>query len=156
MVLSLTAASVALGAACSSSGGSGSSAPVPPATGDPISAHSTGLGVILVEQRGRTVYVFANDSANVSRCTGACAADWPPVRAPAPLPASVPGVGGSLGMTTRSDGTHQLTVAGHPLYTFSGDSDPGQTNGQGINLNGGLWSVVLPSGAADTGAKSGP
>jgi predicted lipoprotein with Yx(FWY)xxD motif len=58
-------------------------------------------------------------------------------------------VSGTLGTTTRSDGSHQLSVAGHPVYTFSGDSAPGQTNGQGINLNGGLWTVVSPSGAPD-------
>jgi predicted lipoprotein with Yx(FWY)xxD motif len=149
VVLSLATAGAALGAACSSSGGSGTStsAPVPPATGDAVSAQSTSLGTILVDGRGRTVYVFANDKANASTCTGACAADWPAVPAPATLPTSLPGVTGALGMTTRSDGGHQLTVAGHPVYTFSGDSAPGQTNGQGINLNGGLWTVVSPSGA---------
>jgi predicted lipoprotein with Yx(FWY)xxD motif len=149
LVLALATASAALGAACSSSGGSGASRPVPPATGDAVSAQSTSLGTILVDGRGRTVYEFANDKTNTSTCTGACAADWPAVRAPATLPASLPGVTGALGMTTRTDGGHQLTVAGHPVYTFSGDSAPGQTNGQGINLNGGVWTVVSPSGAPD-------
>jgi predicted lipoprotein with Yx(FWY)xxD motif len=149
IVLSLATAGAALGTACSSSGGSGASGPVPPATGDAVSAQSTSLGTILVDGRGRTVYEFANDKTNASTCTGACAADWPAVRAPATLPASLPGVTGALGMTTRTDGDHQLTVAGHPVYTFSGDSAPGQTNGQGINLNGGLWTVVSPSGAPD-------
>jgi peptide/nickel transport system substrate-binding protein len=56
----------------------------------------------------------------------------------------------SWGTTTRSDGSHQLTVAGHPVYTFAGDTSPGQTKGQGITLNGGLWTVVSPSGSPDT------
>lgn len=150
VLLSLATAGIALTGACSSSGGTGSSGAAPLATGDPVAAKSNSLGMSLVDGRGRTVYVFANDSANVSRCDGACAADWPPVPAPSPLPASLPGIKGALGTTARSDGSHQLTVAGHPVYTFSGDSAAGQTNGQGITLNGGLWTVVLPSGAPDT------
>ena len=155
----LAAAVVALSSACSSSGGSTGSGPTPSATGKAISAQSTSLGTILVDGRGRTVYVFANDKTNASTCDGACAADWPPVPAPAPLPASPPGVMGALGTTDRSDGPRQLTVAGHPLYTFSGDSAAGQTKGQGITLNGGLWTVVTPAGGPDknagTAASSG-
>ena len=148
-ILAVAAAGLAL-AACSSSGGSpASSAPVPPSTGDAVSAQPTSLGTILVNGQGRTVYVFANDKTTASTCNGACAADWPPVTAPSPLPTSVPGVSGALGSTTRSDGSHQLTVAGHPVYTFSGDSAAGQTNGQGITLNGGLWTVVSPAGAPE-------
>jgi predicted lipoprotein with Yx(FWY)xxD motif len=148
-LLSLAAAGLALTAACSSSSETGGSGPVPPATGDAVSAQSTSLGTILVDGRGRTVYVFANDKTNTSTCTGACAADWPAVPAPATLPTSLPGVVGALGMTARSDGGDQLTVAGHPVYTFAGDSAPGQANGQGVNLNGGVWTVVSPSGAPD-------
>jgi predicted lipoprotein with Yx(FWY)xxD motif len=160
--LSLATAGAALGAACSSSGGSSASGTIPPATGNAVSAQSTSLGTILVDGKGRTVYVFANDKTNTSTCVGACAADWPAVPAPAPLPTSLPGVTGAISMTTRSDGGHQLTVAGHPVYTFSGDSAPGQTKGQGITLNGGLWTVVSPSGVPDAnptpagGATSAP
>jgi predicted lipoprotein with Yx(FWY)xxD motif len=149
VILSLATAGLVAAAACSSSSGTGGSGSAPMATGDAVSAQPTSLGTILVDGRGRTVYVFANDKTNASTCTGACAADWPAVPAPATLPTSLPGVTGALGMTTRSDGGHQLTVAGHPVYTFSGDSAPGKTNGQGVNLNGGLWTVVSPSGAPD-------
>ena len=149
VMLSLATAGLAVTAACSSSSGTGGSGPVPPATGDAVSAQPTSLGTILVDGRGRTVYVFANDKTNASTCTDACAAVWPAVPAPATPPTSLPGVTGALGMTTRSDGGHQLTVAGHPVYTFSRDSAPGQTNGQGVNLNGGVWTVVSPSGAPD-------
>lgn len=122
-------------------------AAAPPATGQAISAQATSLGVILVDGQGRTVYEFANDTNGTSACTGACATNWPPVAAPSPLPTSLPGVTGQLGVITREDGTSQLTVAGHPLYTFAGDTAPGQTNGQGKTLDGGLWTVASAAGA---------
>jgi predicted lipoprotein with Yx(FWY)xxD motif len=151
--MSVAAAALALAAAgcASSSDGSVAPAPVPAATGVLVSAQPTSLGAILVDGTGRTVYDFANDKNNVSTCTDvACTANWPFVPAPAALPASLPGVAGALGSTTRPDGTRQLTVAGHPVYTFAGDSAPGQTNGQGQILNGGLWTVVSPAGAPIT------
>jgi predicted lipoprotein with Yx(FWY)xxD motif len=136
---------------------SGGAAPgaVPSASGNLLSAQATSLGTILVGSSGRTVYEFANDSGGASTCTGACAANWPFVAAPATRPASLPGVTGRLGTTTRSDGARQITVAGHPIYTFVGDSAPGQTNGQGITLNGGLWTVASPAGAPVTNPKAG-
>ncbi len=156
-VLSLAAAAVALAAAgCSngsgSSGGSAGAAPAAPApsaSGEVVSAQATSLGTVLVDAQGRTVYDFANDKTSASTCTGPCAANWPPVPAPASVPASVPGVTGKLGSTTRAGGARQLTVAGHPVYTFAGDSAPGQTNGQGKVLDGGLWTVVSPAGAPE-------
>jgi predicted lipoprotein with Yx(FWY)xxD motif len=154
VLLTIAAAGVAPSSACSSSAGSTGSDPTPPVSGTAVSAQSTSLGPILVDGRGRTVYVFANDKSNVSTCDGVCAADWPPVPAPSPLSASPPGVQAALGTATRSDGTRQLTVAGHPLYTFSGDSAAGQTKGQGITLNGGLWTVVSPAGAPNKSAAS--
>jgi predicted lipoprotein with Yx(FWY)xxD motif len=154
VLLTIATSGAALSSACGSSDGSNGSGPTPSATGTAISAQPTSLGTILVDGRGRTVYVFANDKTNASTCDGACAADWPPVPSPSPLPASPPGVQGALGTTTRSDGSRQLSVAGHPLYTFSGDSAAGQTKGQGITLNGGLWTVVSPAGAPDKNAAS--
>lgn len=105
------------------------------------------LGRILVDRRGWTVYVFAKDAAGTSSCTGACASNWPPVVAPDPLPSSVPGVSGALGTASRDDGSTQLTVADRPVYLFSGDTGAGQTNGQGLTLDGGLWTAVSPDGA---------
>jgi predicted lipoprotein with Yx(FWY)xxD motif len=82
------------------------------------------------------------------------------VPAPTPLPASLPGVTGQLGTTARDGGEHQLTVAGHPVYTFAGDAAPGQTNGQNQNLNGGVWTVLSGAGApvtpTPTRAPTGP
>jgi predicted lipoprotein with Yx(FWY)xxD motif len=149
-------------AACSGSASNGTTTPASaaaspaaaPATGQAITAQATSLGVILVDGSGRTVYEFANDANGTSACIGACAANWPPVAAPSPLPTSLPGVTGQLGTITRQDGSSQLTVAGHPLYTFAGDSAPGQTNGQGKTLDGGLWTVASAAGAPVAGANS--
>ena len=149
-VMGLAVAAVALTAAgCTSSSVAAPAAPTPTASGATVSAQPTSLGTILVDARGRTVYDFANDKTSASTCTAACAANWPPVPAPASLPASLPGVTGKLGTTIRSGGARQLTVAGHPVYTFAGDSAAGQTNGQGVVLDGGLWTVVSPAGAPE-------
>jgi predicted lipoprotein with Yx(FWY)xxD motif len=151
----LAVAAFVLAAAGCGGGSSGpASAAVPSATGDLLSAQATSLGTILVSGNGRTVYEFANDKNGTSTCTGACAANWLFVPAPASLPASLPGVTARLGTTTRSDGARQLTVAAHPLYTFVGDSAAGQTNGQGITLNGGLWTAASPAGAPVTTPNS--
>jgi predicted lipoprotein with Yx(FWY)xxD motif len=152
-VVPLIVAAMTLTAACGNSqpsgsapSGSSTSAQQPPSSGAVLKTASTSIGTVLVDGNGRTVYEFANDRGSTSTCTGACASDWPPVAAPTSLPSSLPGVSGHLGTTTRDDGSRQLTVAGHPVYTFSGDTGPGQTNGQGIRLNGGLWTAVSPSG----------
>ena len=162
-------AAVALVTACSSSGGSStavSSTPAgaastpaaagsaPAAGGAPIMTASNALGTIVVDAQGRTVYDFAPDTPTTSNCNGACATAWPPVAAPASLPASVPGITGALTSITRSDGSKQLALNGHPLYTFVADKAPGQTNGEGKNALGGLWLVLTPAGA-EIPAKSG-
>jgi predicted lipoprotein with Yx(FWY)xxD motif len=149
-------AALALALAGCSGSSSASSGPVPSATGDLLSAQKTSLGTVLVNAKGRTVYEFANDKAGVSTCTGACSANWPLVAAPASIPSSLPGVTGAVGAT--ASGTRQLTVAKHPVYTFVGDTKPGQTNGQNVTLNGGLWTAVSPAGApvrTKGGASSG-
>jgi predicted lipoprotein with Yx(FWY)xxD motif len=98
---------------------------------------------VLADANGRTLYWFAPDTATRSACYGSCAAYWPPVKGPA---TAGPGVTGTLSMLTRSDGSVQAAYDGHPLYTYVGDSAPGQANGNGLNLNGGLWHEVTTSG----------
>lgn len=152
----------AISAAVAGCGGSGSTGPRPAvapaskATGALVSGQSASLGEILVNEQGRTIYQFANDKHGMSVCTGVCAQNWPVVTAPASLPSSLPGVTGKLGVTIRADGAHQLTVGGHPVYTFAGDSAPGQTNGQDKTLNGGLWTVLSPAGASIQGHAPAP
>jgi predicted lipoprotein with Yx(FWY)xxD motif len=160
LVPSLVVGTVAVMAACGNSGGAASapSSSAPSSSPSPSSSSSSGaagsllgtmdtsIRTVLVDSKNATVYEFANDQGSTSTCTGSCAAVWPPVVAPDTLPLSLPGVTGQLGTTTRDDGSKQLTVAGHPVYTFTGDSAPGQTKGNGIVLNGGLWTAVSPSG----------
>jgi predicted lipoprotein with Yx(FWY)xxD motif len=91
---------------------------------------------VLTNARGFTLYWFAPDSVSKSRCYGTCAVYWPPVTG---APTAGPGVSGRLGTIKRSDGSLQATYDGHPLYTYIGDSAPGQASGNRVNLNGGLW-----------------
>jgi predicted lipoprotein with Yx(FWY)xxD motif len=155
------AAAAALLAACSSTSNSSSgygggyrgghtSAARTAAGGALVSVRSTPLGSILADSAGKTIYLFAIDSPNHSACTGACLSYWPIVIAPTTIPTSVPGVTAKLGSFTRPDGKKQLTIGSLPVYTFSGDSGPGKTNGQGTNLSGGLWWVVSPAGTPIT------
>jgi predicted lipoprotein with Yx(FWY)xxD motif len=113
------------------------------------------LGTILVDGKGMTIYQFAPDKPGKSVCNGSCATYWPPVPAPATMPSSLPGVTGMLGTTKRDDGSTQLTVAGHPLYSYAGDQKPGQATGQNTNINGGLWTVVAADGSSETTSAGG-
>jgi predicted lipoprotein with Yx(FWY)xxD motif len=119
-------------------------------------ANNGNLGKILVDSKGDTVYLFQKDTGPKSTCTGQCATAWPPVRATG-KPTVAGGLSaGQVGTTPRSDGQPQVTYAGHPLYRFSGDSKPGDANGQGTNAFGALWYVLSSSGAAvTTGGGSG-
>lgn len=136
----------ATGSAGSEASTPAASAAAVPDTGQALAAQSTSLGTILVDGSGRTVYEFANDTNGASACTGGCAGNWPPVPAPATLPTSLPGVTGQLGATVSWLVPSWRVMAGHPLYTFAGDTGPGQTNGQGKTLDGGLWSVASAAG----------
>ena len=98
---------------------------------------------VLTNAQGYTLYWFAPDTPTRSTCNGTCAVYWPPVTGP---PVAGAGVTGRLGTIKRSDGATQVTYDGHPLYTYIGDSAPGQANGNDINLNGGLWYEMAASG----------
>jgi len=104
------------------------------------SIHST---TVLTNARGYTLYWFVPDTSTRSNCNGTCASYWPPVMG---IPTAGSGVTGQLGTVTRSDGTTQATYDGHPLYTYIGDSGPGQANGNNIDLNGGVWHQVIETG----------
>jgi len=91
---------------------------------------------VLTDAGGLTLYWFAPDTSTSSECTGSCAAYWPPVSG---APTAGPGVTGRLGTIKRPGGGLQATYDGHPLYTYIGDSGPGQANGNQLDLNGGFW-----------------
>jgi predicted lipoprotein with Yx(FWY)xxD motif len=96
---------------------------------------------VLTNATGFTLYWFAPDTPSRSNCNGSCAIYWPPVTG---TPTAGKGVSGRLGTIKRANGATQATYNGHPLYTYVGDGSPGQANGNGLNLNGGLWYVVTP------------
>ena len=98
---------------------------------------------VLTNAQGYTLYWFAPDTPTRSACDGTCAVYWPPLTG---RPVAGAGVTGRLGTIRRSDGTTQVAYDGHPLYTYVGDSAPGQANGNDINLNGGLWYEMAASG----------
>jgi predicted lipoprotein with Yx(FWY)xxD motif len=127
--------------------GGGSSGNAPASGAATVTTANSKLGTILVGQGGRTLYVFDKDMANTSTCTGSCAAAWPPeVTSGTPKAGSSMVNASMLGTTKRADGTTQVTYNSHPLYYFSGDTQAGQQNGEGLNAFGAKWFVVAPSG----------
>jgi predicted lipoprotein with Yx(FWY)xxD motif len=111
-----------------------------------VQVRRTGLGKILVDSRGRTLYLFKKDTGPKSHCSGSCAVNWPPLLATG-RPRAGSGVNASkLGTTRRPDGKTQVVYNHHPLYTFVADNKPGDTNGEGLTAFGARWFVVSPAG----------
>ncbi len=157
--LAATAAALLTALAISACGGSdGTTAPPTTASGQPATiglADEGNLGQILVDTQGRSLYLFQKDIGTKSECTGACAAAWPPLR-----DTDEPLVGtdlsaSKLGTTPRTDGKPQVTYNGHPLYLYSGDHKPGDTNGQGLNVFGGTWFALSGAGNMVSGTGTG-
>ena len=115
----------------------------------------SGLGKILVDSQGRTVYLFEKDTGPKSMCSGACAQEWSPVTTGG-KPSAGDGVTASMvGTTKRSDGTTQVTYNDHPLYRFVGDNNPGDTSGQNVDAYGAEWHVLSPAGNKVEGKAKG-
>ena len=158
MVLALAIAT----AGCGGSGGSSSSsAPsstpaqsstptaTAPETGVKItSMNVAGLGPVLVNAKRRTLYVFAPDKHSKVTCVSACASVWPPAFLPSGQKAVAAGSvkQSLLGSDPDPAGGRVITYAHWPLYAYVSDTAPGQAAGQALNLNGGLWYVISPSG----------
>ena len=119
----------------------------PPAPGpdtDVTILHSRNIGdvTVLTDAEGYTLYWFGPDTATKSACQGSCARAWQPVTGPA---AWGPGVTGTIGAIVRPGGSLQATYDGHPLYTTTADTGPGQTRGNGVWSHGGEWhEVTMP------------
>jgi predicted lipoprotein with Yx(FWY)xxD motif len=160
-VLLIAAATFAL-AALSAFADTSAASPRQASSGAFVALGKTALGTVLVDARGRTLYLFDKDKRGKSACYGACAAYWPPLLSSA-KPRQGKGVRASLlGLTTRTDGKRQVTYAGHPLYRFIGDKQAGQTTGEGLTDFGAAWDAITASGRAvepttsdSTGASSG-
>jgi predicted lipoprotein with Yx(FWY)xxD motif len=120
----------------------GADSAAPAATGTALKTTTIGGTTILTNAKGFTLYSFAPDTPATSKCYGSCAVYWPPVTGTA---AAGQGLPGRVSTIRRTDGSHQLTYNGHPLYTYIGDSAPGQAKGNNLNLNGGLWHEVPAS-----------
>lgn len=153
LALPAAAAVAAALAACGSSSttthaSGGSRAPAATAAAGLKTAKIGGV-TVLTNAKGFTVYSFAPDTSTKSNCNGACAQSWPPVK-----PAMSSAVKAPYSTIKRSDGATQLTFHGHPLYTFTGDTSPGQANGNGVNAFGGLWHDAPASGAAAPASHS--
>jgi predicted lipoprotein with Yx(FWY)xxD motif len=110
-------------------------------------ANSSELGQILVDSSGFTLYDFHKDRGGRSACYGACAGTWPPLTTSGAPQAMGGAERSKLGTTRRSDGTVQVTYAGHPLYTYVADAKPGEAKGQDIDSFGAEWYALQPSGA---------
>ncbi|MDQ6945471.1 MAG: hypothetical protein M3256_04190 [Actinomycetota bacterium] len=139
---------LALAACGTATAGYGDSAsPSSPSGSATISVRGSSLGLILADRNGKSLYLFEADKGSQSTCSGACAQAWPPLTTSG-APKAAGGVSPSLiGTTTRSDGATQVTYSGHPLYSFVGDNQPGDTNGEGSTAFGAGWDVLSPTGA---------
>jgi len=126
--------------ATSAPAGGPASAPGTPAV---LKTATIGGVTMLTNAKGLTLYWFAPDTSARSVCYGTCAAYWPPVTG---APVAGPGVTGRIGTISRTDGGTQVTYDGHPLYTYVGDTAPGQASGNNLDLNGGLWHEVTAAG----------
>jgi predicted lipoprotein with Yx(FWY)xxD motif len=152
-----TGAVVALSACGSSSpttgttptgGVAGATAPTPtPAAATIAVGTDAKLGKFLVDAAGRSLYLFEADTSTASTCSGACAQTWPPLTTGGAPQAGSGATQSKLGTTMRSDGSTQVTYNGHPLYSFAGDSKPGDLTGEGNTGFGAGWDVVSPAGA---------
>jgi predicted lipoprotein with Yx(FWY)xxD motif len=148
----------AVAAGCGGGGATAATSTGPPKTASgqaaTVGVSNTGIGQILVNSQGLTVYLFKADQGTKSACTGACAAAWPPLLVTA-KPTVGTGVNASLlGTTTRTEGKTQVTYNGHPLYRFAQDRKAGETNGQGVSAFGAEWFALNTVGNQASGSSS--
>lgn len=152
-------------AGCGSSSSSSSKAPAASSAAPASTPSTTASGMTIATAKGpdgtyltgasgRALYLWVADSGSKSVCDGACAKAWPPLTTTG-TPTAGSGVTASdLGVSTRSDGTKQVTYKGHPLYYFVADPTHGSVKGQGSNSFGAKWWLVSPAGAAITTSGS--
>lgn len=120
-------------------------------TSNQLLTRKIGNTTVITNSKGFTLYAFAPDTTTKSNCNGSCTKFWPPLKGPVTAGS---GVKGKIGTIKRSDGSVQATYNGHPMYTYVGDTKPGQDTGNGINLSGGFWKVVPVTGKITFPSKS--
>lgn len=148
---SRAATSAQTAAQAPSAGGATQPAPRQASAAITVKTAASRYGRILVDRRGRTLYLFTRDPAGRTRCYGACARAWPPYTVRGKGRAGSGASSRLLGLARRADGRRQLTYNGHSLYYYSGDRAPGQILCQDVEEYGGHWWIVSPSGTAVTG-----
>jgi predicted lipoprotein with Yx(FWY)xxD motif len=148
---SLALIAAACGSSAPSSSSGSSAAGTTSSSSSALKTAKIGGATVLTNAKGFTVYWFAPDTSTKSNCNGSCARYWPPVKGPV---TAGPGVTGKLTVITRSNGSKQAVYNGHPLYTYVGDTAPGQDKGNGLNLSGGLWHQITVSGSAAPASSS--
>jgi predicted lipoprotein with Yx(FWY)xxD motif len=114
-----------------------------------VVAGETALGRALTDLGGRTLYAFTRDKGGKSSCYDDCSTTWPALTVEGPVTAGESAEADWVATTERSDGTTQVTYKGMPLYYYAGDTQPGDTNGQGV---GDVWFAVTPDGGLIRGA----
>jgi predicted lipoprotein with Yx(FWY)xxD motif len=129
-------------------GGGGTSAPASSGGGTGVVsvADNPKLGSILVDSKGNTLYYFLKDKNGKSSCYGACAGVWPPYTTSGSPKGEKGAQASKLGTTKRTDGSTEVTYNGFPLYTYTGDSKPGDTNGNDFEQFGAEWYALTPAG----------
>lgn len=131
-------------------GSGGESTTKPASTGGTAAvvtaASAPKLGRIIVDSKGFTLYDFHKDKGTTSACYGGCAQVWPPLITEGDPQAGEGAMASKLGTTKRKDGTTQVTYAGHPLYTYTADTKPGDTKGNDFSSFGAEWYALQPSG----------
>jgi predicted lipoprotein with Yx(FWY)xxD motif len=166
-LLGVTAAAATLGlAACGSSGsGSGSAGSGPSSSSSQgaaaagaanpaitvAAASVPGVGMVLVNGDGKTLYMLTSEKGGALTCTddNGCTKVWPDTELPSGTTSPIAGNGIQASMLSTvkgPSGALYITYAGWPLYTYSGDTAPGQTRGQGIVSFGGTWEALTPAG----------
>ena len=156
-LLLLAAAGVALSAcgaaeSSSSSGGASTSSAVGSTGAVDVNVGTTSLGATLVDKSGHTLYYFTPEQGGKPNCTGVCASTWPLLTVSG-SPSGGSGVTGQLSVVMTSDGKSEVTYNSWPLHTYSGDSKPGDVNGQGF---GGKWFAATPSLTSNGGGAASP
>jgi predicted lipoprotein with Yx(FWY)xxD motif len=113
-----------------------------------LRVRNTSFGRILVDGKGRALYLFTREPSTKSRCYGQCAVAWPPFFARGKLRAGSGLDAGKLRSSRRRDGRRIVTYNGHPLYYYVSDRKPGQVTCHNVVEFGGTWLVVNPDGNA--------